>query len=165
MMKEPYVGATEEQLRSPMVRELLAVHSMFRDQLQAILNYVNDLISGDEQLRSAETNIRVQMLIRAGTQYTHMLHFHHHAETETMFPVLQRDGLDTAVIDRLNADHDELGVMIDRFSESIQHFATIEPDVMNNDLRRLADALQAHLAYEETHVCPFLSRWTHWPMH
>ena len=56
----------------------------------------------------------------------------------------------------------ELAVMIDKFSDAIQDFAAIEPDVMNNDLRRLADALRAHLAYEETHVCPLLARHSRW---
>ncbi|MBC8170418.1 MAG: hypothetical protein H7X77_02050, partial [Anaerolineae bacterium] len=53
----------------------------------------------------------------------------------------------------------------DKFHTAIYDFAAIDPEVMNNDLRRLADALQAHLAYEEMHVCPLLTRFTHFPGH
>jgi hemerythrin-like domain-containing protein len=163
MTSTPYEGATAEQLRNPMVSELLRVHDMFRDQLAAIMNYIDDLLSGEQQLNAPETAVRVQSLIRAGAQYTQMLHFHHHAETSSLFPVLQKDGLEAAVVDRLNTDHDEIGTLIDQFNSAILNLAAVEPDVMNNDLRRLAEALREHLAYEETHICPFLARLKQWP--
>jgi hemerythrin-like domain-containing protein len=161
----PYDGATEEQLRHPMVRELLGIHNMFRSELANILRYVDVLIAGGQTLDSEETTIRVQTLILVGARYTQMLHMHHHIETSVLFPSLQQEGLDVSVIDRLNADHDEIGVLIDSFSTAIRDFSAIEPDVMDTDLRRLSDALHAHLAYEETHVCPFLARFSHWPIH
>jgi len=160
----PYEGATPEQLQSPLVREFLAVHNMFRTELANMLNFVQELMAGEQELTGAETQTRVQSLIRAGMWYTQTLHMHHNIETSVMFPRLHQDGLETAVIDRLNADHDAIAEMIDKFSEAIQNFAAIEPDVMNNDLRRLAEALRAHLAYEETHVCPLLARYSHWPL-
>jgi hemerythrin-like domain-containing protein len=163
MTGTPYEGATAEQLRSPMVNELLRVHDMFRDQLAAIMNHIDDLLSGDQKLNGPGTNMQVQALIRAGSQYTQMLHFHHHAETSSMFPLLQKDGLDEDIVDRLNAEHDELGAMIDQFNNAVRNLAAVEPKVMNSDLRRLGEALRAHLAYEETHVCPLLARWTQWP--
>jgi iron-sulfur cluster repair protein YtfE (RIC family) len=163
MMNTPYEGATQEQLRNPMVNELLRVHDMFRDQLADIMDYIDDLLAGDKQLNAPETAMRVQSLIRAGAQYTQMLHFHHHAETSSLFPLLQKDGLEVAVVDRLNSDHDEIGMMIDQFNSAILNLAAVEPDVMNNDLRRLAQALREHLAYEETHICPFLARLKQWP--
>ncbi len=163
-MVEPYDGATPEQLRHPLVGELLAVHNLFRNELEAILRYVNELTAREQPLNGAETTARVQALVRAGTQYTQMLHMHHHIETSTMFPALQQQGLETSVIDRLNAEHDEIAVLIDRFNAAIRQLSTIEPDVMDSDLRRLAEALRAHLAYEETNVCPFLARFSRWPM-
>src|SRR5690349_22003474 len=112
MTDTPYQGATAEQLRNPMVNELLRVHDMFRNQLAGIMDYIDDLLSGEQQLSAPETGVRIQSLIRAGAQYTQMLHFHHHAETDSLFPMLQNDGLEAAVVDRLNADHDEIGTMI-----------------------------------------------------
>ena len=159
----PYEGATAEQLRSPMVNELLRVHDMFRDQLVMIMNYVDDLLSGEAQLNAPGTSMQVQSLIRAGSQYTQMLHSHHHGETDLLFPMLQKDGLEAPVVERLNAEHDEIGVLIDQFNGAIRNLAAIEPAVMNSDLRRLAEALREHLAYEETHICPFLARLKQWP--
>lgn len=163
MSNLPYEGATPEQLSSPLVREFLMIHDMFRQRLAAILGFIEELMSGEQSLESSETQRQIQVLIQVGTQYTQILHMHHHAETDMVFPLLEKDGLDRAVIERLNADHDEIGVMIDEFSLAIRQLATIDPDVLNHDLRRLADALHAHLAYEETHVCPFFARWKHWP--
>lgn len=162
-MNQPYEGATEAQLRHPLVHEFLAIHDMFRDQLAAMLDYIDDLMAGDEQLSGPETTMRTHTLIRAGMQYTQLLHFHHHSETSSLFPALQAEGLDAAIVDRLNAEHDELAIMIDRFNDAIHNLAAVEPEVMNNDMRRLAEALRAHLAYEETHVCPLMTRWSHWP--
>src|ERR1700682_2380082 len=116
----PYEGATAEQLRNPLVHAFLGVHNMFRDQLTKILEYVNDLIAGEQPLSGPETKIRTQALIRAGMQYTYMLHTHHHIETSTMFPALQAEGLEASVVDRLNAEHDEIAVLIDRFSAAVR---------------------------------------------
>lgn len=160
----PYDGATVEQLRNPLVRELLAVHDMFRSQLTAMLEYIDELTDGELPLTAPEAAARTHALIRAGTQYTRMLHMHHQIETSAMFPSLQREGLEVAVVDRLNAEHDEIGVLIDRFSVAIQDLSAVAPEILDTDLRRLADALQAHLAYEETHVCPLLARFSEWPL-
>jgi len=165
MTNQPYDGATPQQLRHPLVRELLAVHNMFRNELARMLEFVNELLAGEQQLTGAETDARTKALIRAGIQYTQMLHMHHHLESTALFPVLQKEEPGIApVVDRLNADHDEIAIVIDQFKAGIRNFAAIEPDVTNSDLRRLADALHAHLAYEETHVCPVLARFSGWPM-
>jgi hemerythrin-like domain-containing protein len=163
MTDHPYDGATPEQLDNPFVRELLGIHNMFRHQLAAILEYVDKLISGRQSMSDTATTTHIQAVIQAGVRYTHLLHHHHHLETSYVFPSLQKEGLDLAVISRLNADHDEIAVLIDQFSLSIHDLAAIEPAVLDTDLRRLSDALHAHLAYEETHVCPLLARFSHWP--
>ena len=163
MMNPPYEGATAEQLQSPMVRELLSVHNMFRNQLQGIVDYIDDLLSGEQRLDAPETRLRIQALIRAGSQYTQMLHGHHHGETDMLFPLLKKEGLEDAIVDKLNADHDVLGTLIDQFNEGIHNLAAVDPTVMNHDLRRLSDALREHLDYEETHICPLMARWSQWP--
>ncbi|MCC6611821.1 MAG: hemerythrin domain-containing protein [Anaerolineae bacterium] len=163
MTHDPYAGATPEQLRSPLVQELLAVHNMFRDELASIVEHVDALLVGGQALTGAETTARIQALIRAAARYTQYLHLHHTIETTTMFPTLAQRGLQTDVIDQLNAEHDEIAVLIDNFGDAIHHLATVDPAVMDSDLRRLGDALHAHLAYEETHVCPLLARISHWP--
>jgi len=161
----PYTGATSEQLQHPLVREFLGVHNMFRQELANILNFTEQLLAGEEALSGPETQARMQMLIRAGSQYTQYLHFHHHGESSMMFPKLAEEGLEAGVIARLEREHDEIAGLIDKFSEAIRNLATVEPEVVNTDLRRLSEALQAHLAYEETHVCPLLTRFASWPGH
>lgn len=165
MAKLPYDGATAEQLQHPMVQHFLAIHNMFRQELTAILNFTTGLIEGDQTLSSPETASRIRALIGAGQQYTQYLHFHHRGETDSLFPALQEAGLDGSVIKRLNSEHDDIARLIDKFNTAIHNLAAVDPDVLDTDLRRLADALQAHLAYEETHICPFLTRLTGWPMH
>lgn len=162
MNDQPYQGATPEQLRQPMVRELLGIHNMFRQELVAIQYYVAELIGGRSSLQAAETSAHVQAVIQAGVRYTHMLHMHHHLETSMLFPSLEQEGLERSVIDKLNADHNEIGLLIDGFAQGVRELARIEPAVLDTDLRRLSEALHAHLAYEETHVCPLLARFRGW---
>lgn len=165
MMNEPYAGATPDQLRHPLVQEFLAIHNMFRSELGRMLTFVNQLIDGEAQLNTPETTHRTHMLIRTGRQYTQLLHFHHHAESSHLFPALHEQGLETEIITRLESDHDEISVLIDKFSDAIRDFSAVQPAVLDNDLRRLSEALQAHLAYEETHICPVITRLSNWPAH
>jgi len=158
MTHDPYEGATPEQLRSPLVQELLAIHNLFRSELASIVQYVDALLAGDGALTDSETDAHVQALIRAGARYTQHLHMHHRIETASLFPTLRREGLETPVIDRLNAEHDEIAGLIDHFNSAIHHLVHVDPAALDSDLRRLSDALHEHLAYEETHVCPLLAR-------
>jgi iron-sulfur cluster repair protein YtfE (RIC family) len=158
-----YAGATPEQLEHPLVREFLAVHAMFRRELNTMLTFSNELLNGEQALTSPDTPARIQALIRVGIQYNQLLHHHHHGESDMLFPVLKEQGLEDPVIDRLLTDHDDIAVLIDAFSATIRQVSALDPAVLNNDLRRLSDALSAHLAYEETHVCPFIARLTGWP--
>jgi DUF438 domain-containing protein len=162
MTNQPYEGATPEQLRSPMVQHFLEIHNMFRNELRIMLKYVQDLMSGEAQLNNPTTKAQINRLVGAGIQYTHMLHMHHNLETTQMFPGLLQAGLDSEIVDKLNSDHDEIAVLIDKFGDAIQDYSMLEPEVVDNDLRRLSDALTAHLAYEETHVCPILAMQSGW---
>jgi hemerythrin-like domain-containing protein len=163
MNNAPYEGATAAQLESPLVQELLGVHNMFRSQLAAILQFANELIAGRAQLYGPETRQRVAALVRAGAQYATYLHHHHHLESDMLFPALAQQGLAPEVGERLVREHDEIAVLIDKFHGAVNNLAATEPAVVHSDLRRLSDALQAHLAYEETHVCPMLARMKGWP--
>jgi len=170
MIDQPYEGATPEQLQHPMVRELLAVHDMFRNELAAMLSFVDDLIAGQQQPTESETTdriyaTRIRHLIQVGVQYNQMLHHHHHLESVMLFPALRDEAPEIdPVIVRLEAEHDEIAVLIDKFDESTRDLAAIKPSTLNTDMLRLAEALRSHLAYEETHVCPLLARFTRWPV-
>jgi DUF438 domain-containing protein len=164
LTSQPYAGATAEELQSPLVRELLHIHQMFRREMENMLRYVKDLIDREHELTSAETKARVQALVRAGQQYTHYLHFHHHAESSMLFPkLIQDDPAMAPVVTRLESEHDQIAVLIDAYSAAVRTAAAADPRIIDSDLRRLSTMLQDHLAYEETHVCPLLARMQRWP--
>ena len=164
MTNVPYAGATGEQLESPLVRELLHIHGLFRREMENMLRFVNNLIAREQELTGAETKARVQALVRAGQQYKHYLHFHHHAESSMLFPKLVQDDPAMApVVARLESEHDQIAALIDAYSAAVRDAAALDPRVIDSDLRRLAIMLKDHLDYEETHVCPLLARMKRWP--
>lgn len=159
---DAYVGATAEQLNHPLVREFLAIHSMFRRELSNMLRFVDGLIAGEQSASGIESSTRIQTLAHATFRYTQLLHFHHHAESSALFPVLKGEGLDEDVIRRLEADHDEITLLVDQLDAAMRN--AIEPQRVSRDLQRLAESLRTHLSYEESHVCPLLTHFSHWPM-
>jgi broad specificity phosphatase PhoE/hemerythrin-like domain-containing protein len=145
--------------------EFLAIHNMFRNELGAMLQFVDSLVTHQQRLTGSETATQVQALAQATYRYTQMLHFHHHGETGSLFPTLRAQGLDDPIIARLNAEHDQIAVLIDRLEAAVQTAALFDARVVDADLRLLAEALRKHLDYEEAHVCPLLTRFSGWPLH
>lgn len=164
MTDQPYQGATPAQLRHPQVREFLAVHNMFRNYLAELLDYVDGLLAGQSAMSRPEALGRYRMLSQATYQYTQMLHHHHHLESAMLFPSLRQEGLAESVIERLEAEHAEIAGLITRLDASMENAAALDAKLVDEDLRRLAEGLRAHLAYEETHVCPVLVRFKGWPI-
>src|SRR4051812_31064107 len=103
-----YDGATPAQLRHPLVREFLAIHDMFRRQLDAMLRFVDALTTDEQRVTGPETTARIQRLAQAAYQYTQLLHFHHHGESSMLFPALHEQGLAAPIITRLEAEHTEI---------------------------------------------------------
>jgi hemerythrin-like domain-containing protein len=164
MIEQPYVGATKEQLEHPLVAHFLEVHDMFRSELSKMLRLISDVTNG-QPLAEQDKKARIHALIRTGTQYNTMLHHHHHGESAMLFPPLMKEDPNFAPIKmRLEAEHDEIAVLIDNFSDAIHSAPSLDLDSVDADLRRLSDALQAHLAYEEEHVCPLLAHFSDWSM-
>ena len=159
-----YEGATPEQLRHSLVREFLAIHDMFRRELDAMLRFVDALIANKQNLTRPETLVQMQRLVQAAFQYTQLLHFHHHGESSGLFPALRTVGLAEPVIDRLEAEHTAIARLIDQLDAAMRDLAAIDPNQVDAGLRQLAEALRTHLAYEETHVCPLLILFSRWPM-
>ena len=163
-MARPYEGATPEQLQHHLVREFLGIHTLFRRELANMLRFVTELMTRPELLAGPQSRMYVQQLAQATYHYTQLLHFHHHGETGMLFPALREKGLDDPVIERLNAEHDEIAALIDQLDGTLHSAAVFHPQVVDSDLRCLSDALRNHLAYEEEHVCPLLTRFSQWPM-
>lgn len=155
MTNSPYTGATPEQLQNPHVQELLTIHNLFREQLAAMLDYLQSFLGGKALMNEPEKREHIHKLIRSVAQYSHMLHGHHTIETSFMFPSLKTAGLAYQIIDRLNEEHDEIARLIESFNVTLNNPSEI--GLLNENLQRLADVLETHLAYEEKHVCPLLA--------
>lgn len=158
----PYEGATPEQLQHPMVREFLAIHDMFRREIASMQRFVETLIAGQIELDAAETRARVRLLSGAAFRYTSLLHFHHNGESSGMFPMLRGQGLKPSVITRLESEHADIAVLIDQLEAALRDVGSVDPLALGTDLERLAQVLRAHLAYEESHVCPLLTHFVDW---
>ena len=143
----PYQGATPTQLQHPQVREFMAVHNMFRNYLEELLEYVDGLLTGQTAMTRPEALNHHRALSQAAHQYTQMLHHHHHLESAMLFPSLRQEGLDATVIDRLEAEHLEIAGLITRLDTTMADAATLDARLVDADLRRLAEGLRAHLAY------------------
>ena len=157
----PYEGATAEQLRHPNVRRFLAIHNLFRRELEKMLQYVDGLLRAEAQADAIESAQQIEPLARAAYQYTQYLHLHHNIESSDLFSALQRAGLAASIIERLEAEHWEIAAQIEQFSVGMQTLATYSPGRFQHGLARLADLLRTHLAFEEQHVCPLLPYYKH----
>ena len=165
MNSTTYADATSAELNHPMVRQFLAIHTMFRGELANMLRFVDALLAQGQSLQQAEMAGYIQTLAEATYRYTHYLHLHHHHESSGLFPELRREGLEHEVIQRLEREHDEITALISQLEGTLQNAAAIDAQVINRDLQRLAESLRLHLAYEESHVCPLLTRFSNWPMY
>ncbi|NMB91060.1 MAG: hemerythrin domain-containing protein, partial [Chloroflexi bacterium] len=152
MSAAPYPGATPEELAHPLVNHFLAIHATFRQQLADLLRLSSEILAGELPLPAPEMNARLQRLIHLGARYTYGLHLHHRLETQEMFPTLAAEGLETDVIERLNAEHRQLSDLLDQVNAGIQDLDTAAPGALDARLLRLSQQLKAHLDYEEVHV-------------
>jgi len=158
-----YAGATDTDLNNPAVIELLAVHDMFKRELQKLAEFVEQLLEAQGTLPQGQVARHMQTLAQAMYQYTTALHAHHGGETEAVFPALEPFGLEAEIVERLNREHDDLAVLLDRLDGALDlQGASLAPDVQR-DLERLAKLLRDHLDYEEEHVCPLLPKLGGWP--
>jgi len=157
-----YAGATSEALEHHLVAEFLAVHDMFKRELAKMAQFVEELLGVQESTPADEVAKRIQALAQSMYQYTSVLHSHHHGETDYIFPGLETEGLDSEIVARLNSEHDDLAVLMDKVDATLSARESLVNSELDRDLHRLAGLLHAHLDFEETHVCPLLARFANW---
>jgi hemerythrin-like domain-containing protein len=156
----PYEGATPEQLDNMNVQHFLHLHNYLRNELRMILQFVEELTRGAGEVSAENNRELLEGLFRAGSQYAQHLHAHHHGETQLLFPVLKREGLDSEVVERLNREHDEIGALIDGVTTSLFQMKSADLPGMMQDMHQLGDTLRNHLEYEESYICPLLTHWS-----
>lgn len=154
-LNPPYEGATLAQLQNANVQHFLQLHAYLRNELRLMLELVDELSEGLDDYNQAT----IHSLVNVGSRYAQHLHAHHHGETQLLFPVLNREGLEAEIVARLNREHDEISELIDVAVGGLFRLKTADVSKITAELRQLGNALRSHLDYEEKHVCPLLALW------
>jgi hypothetical protein len=128
----------------PDLTVILLVHWMFREEFAALADAA---ARTQDPARGAALEDQLALMLR-------VLHEHHTGEDTLMWPLVrQRDPASAAVLDAMEAEHQELDPLIERAGAAGLPLAErAEP------LSRLSERLNAHLDREEEEALPFVQR-------
>ena len=156
-----------------LVSELKWVHGLIRRDLQSVERLAAELGAGGPAgdavatVRSLEIASPVWQLKINCLQYCRFVHLHHHGESAMLFPRLREsDPALGPVVDKLQADHDAVSVLLDDVSAAAQELA--DSDDADGRARliaaltELAAVLLTHLDYEEASISATLRTWDGW---
>jgi Hemerythrin HHE cation binding domain len=157
-----------------MVAELKWVHDMIRRDLGTVRQLAADVQNGRA---AAQVTARLKSLATRGPlwqlrinclQYCHFVHSHHHLESVLLFPALrQANPALGPVVDRLEADHQRVSVLLDEVEAAAGNLADAESaearQRLTTALEALSTDLLAHLAYEEENVADTMRTMNGWP--
>lgn len=161
--------------RTGMFRELLAIHTLLRRDLQTVRRLADETRAGLAPqeiltaIRNLETNSPLWRLQYGCIYYCRFVHMHHTIEDAALFPMIRKhDPSLNRVIDRLEEDH----LTVHHITERIAAVAESMPndpseasrDQLVEALSELERHLLAHLALEEQALGPLLSSWDSWPV-
>lgn len=122
---------------------LKLVHDAFRRELDTIRR----------EVAAARPTLGVQLKVNCATA-CQGLRFHHTAEDSGTFPVLRERFPELApTLDRLAEEHESIAALLTRLQQTLDGGDT---PTLRADVDRLIDELEAHLAYEEEQLIPFL---------
>jgi hypothetical protein len=167
--------ASDAALGERFVQELLWIHSILRQDLEAVRRLAAEVADGKEpeairaEVANLQTNSPLWKLKSGCLYYCRFVHMHHTIEDVHFFPALQRSNpVLGPVVDRLEADHRRVSDICDEVGAAARDLVRDDSPAVRgrvvdalNDLR---DCLLAHLAYEEEQVSPTLRTWTSWPL-
>jgi hypothetical protein len=157
-----------------MVAELKWVHDMIRRDLQTVRQLAADTRAGQpaEQvaagLRSLAASGPLWQLRVNCLQYCHIVHSHHHLESMLLFPALRQANPQLGpVVDKLEADHASISVLLDQVEAAARDLAEGESAPARQRLTQRLEALSAdllaHLAFEEDNVADTMRTMHGWP--
>jgi hemerythrin-like domain-containing protein len=135
----------------PDTRDMVIVHRVFRREFRTTRELVCGVRPGD--------TARALVLAEHLADLVAALHHHHEGEDELLWPVLQqRATLDTALIHRMEAQHEELSGGLDRVERLLPEFRrSAEPgtrDALAAALHEVSTVLELHLGEEEERILP-----------
>jgi hypothetical protein len=90
----------------------------------------------------------------------HFLHVHHTGEDDGLWPVVQRkDPSTTALVERMERDHEQIGPAISALEEAANDYRTgaLDREQLLDALAVLGEVLLPHLEREETEAMPVVS--------
>jgi hypothetical protein len=164
-----------------MVAELKWVHDMIRRDLALIQQMAADTAAGEPAgtirrgIRALASASPIWQLKAGCLRHCRFVHSHHGHESYLLFPALrQANPALNPVVDKLEADHQHVSVLLDDVEVASEHLTTGEVatvdlttggarDRLIAALGALSADLLAHLAYEEEHIASTLRTFTRWP--
>jgi alkanesulfonate monooxygenase SsuD/methylene tetrahydromethanopterin reductase-like flavin-dependent oxidoreductase (luciferase family) len=165
-------GAPAAAVYSPAGRaasaQLVAVHSMLREELANIRDLIMEVQKGAKDAGQARSELN-QMTMRQNNwtmgaycqSYCRVVTAHHSAEDVAVFPYLRaRERALGPVLDRLHDEHVIIHGVLDAVDAALVTFIT-EPDAateLQDAADLLSDTLLSHLAYEERELIEPLAR-------
>ncbi len=136
---------TEETTLNP------AIHAAFRRDLRRLDAAFDAYDPAGRQ--------RAEQLVRAWGNFSYQLHRHHQDEELFFWPAFRTLGVDPAIVDELNGEHDVMVMALSSAEDAMETFAG-EASSANAKAARiaiadLADVLVAHLDHEQRTLDPF----------
>jgi hypothetical protein len=134
--------------------EMVVVHRAFRREFREAHGLVGSVRSGDRA--------RAELVGRYLASVVDLLHHHHSGEDDLLWPVLlPRVALHTELVHRMESQHKQLAVLIDRITELLPGWRATGDVVAARELAGVfAEAsalLDEHLAEEEAEILPLVA--------
>jgi hemerythrin-like domain-containing protein len=134
--------------------EMVVVHRAYRREFREAAGLVESVRAGDRQ--------RAEFVGQYLASIVDSLHHHHAGEDDLLWPVLlPRVALHTELVHRMESQHKQLAVHIDRIAELLPGWRVTGDAVAGRDLAGVfAEAsalLDEHLAEEEREILPLVA--------
>jgi hemerythrin-like domain-containing protein len=135
--------------------DMVVVHRVFRREFALLPRMVRAVAPGD----LAQAGV----VVAHAREMTAMLHHHHTAEDELVWPRLRdRAQLDPWMLERMEAQHHVVGELLEELDVALPRFAgTADPapgTALASVLDQVSAALDEHLDEEETSILPVVAR-------
>jgi hypothetical protein len=134
--------------------EMVVVHRAFRREFREAPGLIGSVRAGDRE--------RAELVGRYLASIVESLHHHHCGEDDLLWPVLlPRVALHTELVHRMESQHKQLAVLIDRVEELMPGWRVTGDAVAGRELAGVfteaSALLDEHLAEEEAEILPLVA--------
>jgi hemerythrin-like domain-containing protein len=143
------------QHTEPDTHEMVIAHRLFRREFRLLPELIGRVAEGD--------TAQAAVLAEHATDLVTVLHHHHRAEDELLWPPLLRQAtLHTELVHRMEAQHNDLSAALDQVEKLMPAWATkaggAERDELVVALHRVSKILDEHMAEEEEEILPLVRK-------